>query len=72
VPLFADIHGPLTREDFEAFSYEKNLALVNEVFNGVDFLRSNVPAEARKTTARYPLMIYDMGAPQKTAKRKKP
>ncbi len=72
VPLFADIHGPLTREEFEAFSYEKNLALVNEVFNGVDFLRSNVPAEARKATARYPLMIYDMGAPQKTAKRKKP
>lgn len=71
-PLFADIHGPLTKNNFEVFSYEKNLNLINEVFNGVDFLQDNVPSEARKATAKYPLTIYDMGKSQKTAKRKNP
>lgn len=71
-PLFADIDGPLTKKDFEAFSYSKNLALINDVFNGVDFLRDNVPAEVRQASARYPLMIYDMTTSQKSAAKKHP
>lgn len=59
----ADIHSSLNpAKDFTAFSFESNLAVLNEVCNQVDFLGNNMPQQARNATAGFAGEILKMNA----------
>ena len=49
------------REDFETYTYEDNLKLIETVWNSVDFLRP-LPQDTRLAWARYPDSVVCAGA----------